>query len=90
MKRRDAEVCLLDADGNHVMVTLKKTLLIPSYSRDIFSIKVATTNRETVILKKIKMNSDIKAVKILNTRPQKTVLAILEDTQNGNGPPLAM
>ena len=49
LKRRDAEVCLLDADGNQVAVTLKKSLLIPSYSHDIFSVKVATTNGAAVI-----------------------------------------
>ena len=30
LKRGDAEMCLLNVDGNHVMVTLKKALPIPS------------------------------------------------------------
>ena len=43
-KRADAEVCLLDADKNPVVVTLKKALLIPFYPHDIFSIKFVTTD----------------------------------------------
>ena len=51
LKRGDAEVCLLDANGNHVVVTLKKALLIPSYLQEIFSEKVTTTKGAAVILK---------------------------------------
>ena len=53
-KRGDAKVCLLDADGNQEGVTLKKALLIPSYKRDIFSVKVATINGARVIFKENK------------------------------------
>ena len=74
LKRRDAEVCLLDADGNRVVVTLKKVLLIPSYAQDIFSVKVATTNGVKVFLQKIKTNSGIKAAQNLKYTPTKTVL----------------
>ena len=49
LKRGDAEVSLQDAEGNHVVVTLKKTLLIPSHPQDIFVVK--TTNGLIVILK---------------------------------------
>ena len=45
LKRGNAEVFLLD------VVTLKKALLIHSYSHDIFSVKVTATNRKTVIFK---------------------------------------
>ena len=54
LKRGDAEVCLLDADGNPVTVTLKKALLTLSYSPDIISVKVTTTNGATVIFKESK------------------------------------
>ena len=39
LKRRDAEMCQLDVDGNYVLVTLKKTQLITSCLHDIFSVK---------------------------------------------------
>ena len=58
LKRGDAEVCLLDVDENHEVVTLKKALLIPSYPQDIFSVKVAM--KRQLFLKKIKTNSSIK------------------------------
>ena len=54
LKRGDTELCLLDADQNHVLVTLKKALLIPSYSHDIFSVKVTTISEVTVIFKENK------------------------------------
>ena len=35
LKRGDAEVCLVDMDGNHVTVSQKGTLYIPLYPQSI-------------------------------------------------------
>ena len=36
LKRGDAEICLVNANGNKESVTLKGALFIPSYPQDIF------------------------------------------------------
>ena len=53
-ERGDIDVCIQDANGNRVLVTLKKALFILSYSHDIFSVKVATINGATAIFKENK------------------------------------
>ena len=54
LKRGDAEICLVNANGNMESVTLKGALLIPSYPQDIFSIKSATANGAAITFKKNK------------------------------------
>ena len=43
LKRGDAEICLVNANGNKEPVTLKGTLFIPSNPQDIFSVKFVIT-----------------------------------------------
>ena len=52
LKRGDAEICLVNANGNKESVTLKGTLFIPSYPQDIFSVKSATVNGAAITFKK--------------------------------------
>ena len=54
LKRGDAEICLVNANGNMESVTLKGALFIPSYPQDIFSVKSAPANRAAVTFKKNK------------------------------------
>ena len=54
LKRGDAEICLVNANGNKESVTLKGTLFIPSYPQDIFSAKSATANGAAITFKKNK------------------------------------
>ena len=42
LKRGDAEICLVNANGNKESVTLKGALFIPSYPQDLFSVKSTT------------------------------------------------
>ena len=44
LRRGDAEICLMKANGNTESVTLKGALFIPSYPQDIFSVKSATAS----------------------------------------------
>ena len=74
LKRGDAEVCLLDVDGNQVVVTFKKALLIPSYLYSIFSVKVITTNGVAVIFKENKNELRHKSSTKFKIHIQKTVL----------------
>jgi len=48
LKRGDAEVCLIDNEGQQVKTTLRSALYIPSYPQDIFSVKAATTNGASI------------------------------------------
>lgn len=48
LKRGDAEVCLIDNEGQQVKATLSSALYIPSYPQDIFSVKAATTNGASI------------------------------------------
>ena len=43
-KWSDAEIFLVHKDRNHAIVSLKRALYIPSYPKDIFSLKSAQTN----------------------------------------------
>ena len=54
LKRGDAEICLVNANGNMESVTLKGALFIPSYPQDIFSVKSVTANGATITFKKNK------------------------------------
>ena len=54
LKRGDAEICLVNANGNTESVTLKGALFIPSYPQDIFSVKSATANGVAITFKKNK------------------------------------
>ena len=45
------EVCLVDSGGRRHTTTLRKTLFIPSYPQDIFSVKAASASGATVIFK---------------------------------------
>ena len=45
LKRGDAEVILKDVNGEPVKALLQRALFIPSYPQDIFSVKVAISNR---------------------------------------------
>ena len=54
LKRSDAEICQVNANGNKESVTLKGALSIPSYPQDIFSVKSATANRAAITFKKNK------------------------------------
>ena len=54
LKRGDAEICLVNANGNMESVTLKGALFIPSYPQDIFSVKSATANGAAITFKKNK------------------------------------
>ena len=47
LKVCDAEICLVNANGNKESVALKGALFIPSYPQDIFSVKSATALRKT-------------------------------------------
>ena len=50
-KRGDAEIFLINSEGQRVKATLKRALYIPSYPQDIFSVKTATTNGASVNFK---------------------------------------
>ena len=54
LKRGNAEICLVNANGNMESVTLKGILFIPSYPQDIFSVKSATANGAAITFKKNK------------------------------------
>ena len=54
LKRGDAEICLVNANGNMESVTLKGALSIPSYPQDIFSVKFVPANGVTITFKKNK------------------------------------
>ena len=47
-KRGDAEICLVHMNGNHVTLSLKGALHIPSNLQDIFSVKFTTENWATI------------------------------------------
>ena len=44
LKRCDAEIYLVNANGNMESVTFKGAIFIPCYPEDIFSVKSATAN----------------------------------------------
>ena len=48
LKRGDAEIWLVDIGGDHVTVSLKRVLYIPSYPPNIISIMSATANGATI------------------------------------------
>lgn len=50
-RKGEAEVCLVDSGGRRHTTTLRKTLFIPSYPQDIFSVKAATASGATVVFK---------------------------------------
>ena len=54
LRRGDAEICPVNANGNTESVTLKGALFIPSYPQDIFSVKSATANGAAITFKKNK------------------------------------
>ena len=54
LKRGDAEICLVNANGNKESVTLKGALFIPSYPQDIFSVMSASPNGAAITFKKNK------------------------------------
>ena len=54
LKRDDAEICLVNANGNKESVTLKGALFIPSYPQDIFFVKSATANWAAITFQKNK------------------------------------
>ena len=54
LKRGEAKIYPVNVNGNKVSVTLKGALFIPSYTRDIFSVKSATANGAAITLKTIK------------------------------------
>ena len=54
LKRGDAEICLVNANGNKESVTLKGALFIPSYPQDVFPVKSATANGAAITFKKNK------------------------------------
>ena len=54
LKRGDAEICLVNANGNMESVTLKGVLFIPSNPQDIFSVKSDTANGAAITFQKNK------------------------------------
>ena len=54
LKRGDAEIYLVNANGNKESVALKYALFISSYPQDIFSVKSAMANRLAITFKKNK------------------------------------
>ena len=58
LKWGDAEICLMNANGNKQPVTLKGALFVPSYPQDIFSVKSATANGAAIIYKKKQKSAD--------------------------------
>ena len=54
LRRGDAEICLVNTNGNMESVTLKGALFIPSYPQDIFSVKSVTANGAVITFKKNK------------------------------------
>ena len=63
LKRWNAKVCLLDADGNQVAFTLKKHYAYPPTHMIYFFVKIATTNGASVIFKE---NKNERTVRILS------------------------
>ena len=57
LKRGYAKICLVDMNGNHVTVSLKGALYIPSYPQKILSVMSDTGNGVTITFKKNKISS---------------------------------
>ena len=54
LKRGDAEIYQVNANGNNESVALKGALFIPSYPQDIFFVKSAMANGAAITFKKNK------------------------------------
>lgn len=53
-RRGNAEVSLIDSNGQRRKATLRDALFVPSYPQSIFSVKAATTSGATVVFKEDK------------------------------------
>ena len=73
-----------NVDANHAVVTLKKTLVIPSYPHHIFSVKLASTNEATVIFQENKNELRHKRGTIFKIYVRKRLYSLMTAEDNKN------